>query len=142
MFKRIGWFVGGAAAGAVGATAAKRKVVKVAKDLPPVRAVNNAVDTVRSAGERVADAVHSGREAMRAKEYELRARRDGREIAEVEVIDGRIVATSEVKPGQVIVIREFDGGGPSSTTTRARSLRRRSANRPRRGRRTQGAGGR
>lgn len=124
MFKRIGWFVGGAAAGAVGATAAKRKVVKVAKDLPPVRAANQVVGTVRSAGDRVSAAVNAGRDAMRAKESELRARREGREVAPIEVIDGRIVATGEVKPGQVIVIREVDEA-PSRSAAGHRSSRHR-----------------
>ncbi len=106
MVKRLSWFVGGAAAGVVGATAAKRKVKKTAAQLPPVRMARQAAATVRSAGERVSGAVRDGRAAMHATEARLRARRNGDEVAPIDVVDGRIVATGDVRAGQVIVLRE------------------------------------
>ena len=106
MLKRLSWFVGGAAAGIAGATVAKRKVVKTATQLPPVKAVKRVVSSVHDAGDRVAGAARDGRAAMRETEARLRAKRNGEEVAPIEVIDGRIVATGEVKPGQVIVLRE------------------------------------
>lgn len=108
MMKRLTWFVGGAAVGAIGAGAAKRKVKSVAVELTPVRVAHRATVRVRDRGRDLADAVREGRLAMRAKEVELRARMDGTaedlglddEVAAV-LVDGR-----EVAPGQVIVLRQ------------------------------------
>ncbi len=126
MLKRVTWFLGGAAAGAAGATAAKRKVARTAAQLPPVRAARRVATTVRSASDRVASAVRDGRQAMHETEVRLRAKRDGEEVAPIEVIDGRIVATGEIKPGQVIVLRDVrderlrNGDGKSATPRRRR----------------------
>jgi hypothetical protein len=107
--KRVTWFIGGMAAGAVGITAGKRKVKSVASELTPVRVAKRATGSVRDRGERVVEAVREGRRAMVAKEHELRARLDGRlttvadEIDDVEtlLVDGR-----PVEAGQVIVLRQ------------------------------------
>lgn len=109
MIKRATWFIGGVAAGAVGAGAAKRKVKSVANELAPVQVARRATGSVRDRGQRVADAVREGRRAMVSKERELRARLDGRittladEIDDVEtvLVDGR-----PVEAGQVIVLRQ------------------------------------
>jgi hypothetical protein len=109
MMKRLTWFVGGVAAGAVGAGAAKRKVKSVANDLAPVQVARRATGSVRDRGQRVVEAVREGRRAMVAKEREMRARLDGRvttladEIDDVEtvLVDGR-----PVEAGQVIVLRQ------------------------------------
>jgi hypothetical protein len=109
MMKRVTWFVGGVAAGAVGVTAAKRKVKSVANELTPVRVVKRASGSVRDRGSRMAEAVREGRRAMVAKERELRARLDGRvttladEIDDVETV---LVDGVPVEAGQVIVLRQ------------------------------------
>lgn len=107
--KRVTWFVGGVAAGALGVGAAKRKVKSVASDLAPVQAAKRATGSLRDRGHHVAESVREGRRAMKAKELELRARFDGRsstladELDDVEtvLVDGR-----PVEPGQVIVLRQ------------------------------------
>ena len=73
MIKRFTWFIGGAVAGITGAAFAKRKAKAVAADLAPVQ-------VARRAGERVRSAIDEGKRAMRAKEAELRARREGRAL--------------------------------------------------------------
>jgi hypothetical protein len=102
MIKRLTWFVSGAVAGVAGAGFAKRKVKKAAMNWAPKNVVHGVTGRVR-------DAIGEGRDAMRAKEAELRARLDGRvttladdldEGDEVQV-DGRPVA-----PGQVIVLKQ------------------------------------
>jgi hypothetical protein len=115
MIKRLTWFVGGAVAGATAASAAKRKVKKTAAQLAPATVAKTAVQRVR-------DAVEDGRHAMRAKEAELKARRDGRAstladelgAGDTVYVDGRPVA-----PGQVIVLREVDDLAERRTRRRA-----------------------
>jgi hypothetical protein len=106
MFKRVTWFVTGTVAGVAGATAAKKSVKRKAATLPPVKVAKQAISSVQSAKERVTEAARDGRDAMRQTEARLKAKRNGDEIAPVEVIDGRIVATGDIKPGQVIVLKE------------------------------------
>jgi hypothetical protein len=110
MMKRVTWFVGGVAAGAVGMTAAKKKVTKVANDLAPVQVAKRATGNVRSGGQRVADAVREGRQAMKVKELELRARLDGRGPTtladELDDVDTVLVDGRPVQAGQVIVLRQ------------------------------------
>ena len=112
MMKRITWFVGGVAAGAIGAGRAKRKVRSVASELAPVQVARRATDKVRQRGHDVAEAVREGRRAMRVKELELRARVDGRASTladELDGIDGDtavLVDGQPVEPGQVIVLRQ------------------------------------
>ena len=122
MMKRITWFVGGVAAGAVGAGAAKRKVKSVANELAPVQVAKRATGSVRDRGQRIAEAAREGRRAMVAKERELRARLDGRittvadEIDDVEtvLVDGR-----PVEAGQVIVLRQVRDDPNRSSKRRA-----------------------
>lgn len=102
MIKRLTWFVGGAVAGVAGAGIAKRKVKKAAAHLTPQHVVHGVTGRVR-------DAITEGRNAMRAKETELRALLDGRvtpladdlEEGDEVLVDGR-----PVEPGQVIVLKQ------------------------------------
>lgn len=100
--KRLTWFLGGAAAGIIGAGAAKKKVKAAAVELAPV-------NMARKARARVTDAWNEGRRAMRSKEAELKARLDGRagSLAE-DLADGDEVLVDglPVEPGQVIVLRQ------------------------------------
>lgn len=112
MIKRVTWFVGGMAAGAVGAGVAKRKVKEVAHELSPVQVAKRATGSMRERRQRVADAMREGRAAMRARERELKARLDGRvssladELDDVETVDTVLVEGRPVEPGQVIVLRQ------------------------------------
>lgn len=107
--KRLTWFLGGVAAGAAGTTYARHKVRAKAAELAPAQLASRAGDRARDTGRRVSDALREGREAMRAKEAELRARLDGRAVPldaalgedDVVHVDGR-----PVEPGQVIVLRQ------------------------------------
>jgi len=102
--KRLVWFVGGAVAGIAGASAAKKKVKAATADMQAAR-------VVRRVTERVRDAVAEGRRAMRSKEAELSARRDGRletladdlDAGDLVIVDGK-----PIEPGQVIVVRQVD----------------------------------
>ena len=128
MMKRLTWFVGGVAAGAIGAGRAKRKVKSVASDLAPVQIARRATDRVRQRGHDVADAVREGRRAMRMKELELRARVDGSITTLADELDedaAVIVDGRPVEPGQVIVLRQVrprnsDAGGTSQRSARPR----------------------
>ncbi len=109
MIKRLTWFVGGLAAGAVGAGAAKRKVKSVASELAPVQVAKRTTDRVRRRGHDVAEAMREGRQAMRAKEVELRARLDSRATTlaeELDTGDAVFIDGQPVEPGQVIVLRQ------------------------------------
>ena len=107
MLKRVTWFVGGAVAGVAGAGYAKRKVKETASQLAPANVARAAVAKVRHRGADVADAVRDGREAMRTKEAELRARLNGSaeivdalEPEDLVMVDGR-----RVEPSKVVVLR-------------------------------------
>ena len=78
MIPRTAWFVGGVAAGAVGAGYAKRKIGATARKLAPANVARGAAGSVHGAGKRVAGAVREGRQAAQVRERELRAQRDGR----------------------------------------------------------------
>jgi hypothetical protein len=107
--KRLLWFLGGAAAGAAGVGAAKRKVRTVANELAPVQVARRAGESVLERGRRVSDAIREGRDAMSAKERELRAKLDGRVTSladEVDDIDTVLVDGRPVEPGQVIVLKQ------------------------------------
>jgi len=102
MMKRVTWFVGGAVAGVAGASIAKRKVKQAATHLAP----RNVVDGVRG---RFRDAVVEGRTAMRAKEVEMRARRDGRVTSLADGLDEGdevLVDGWPIEPGQIIVLKQ------------------------------------
>jgi hypothetical protein len=109
MIKRLTWFVGGVAAGAAGAGYAKRKVRRTASQLAPTRVAKNAAGRVRSTVGHAADAVREGRTAMRAKQAELTARRDGRAASLAEVLgpdDEVQVDGVPVDAAQVVVLRD------------------------------------
>ena len=102
MMKRFTWFLGGAAAGIAGASVAKRKVKAAAAELTPANVLKKATGRVR-------EAVREGKRAMRTKEAELRARRDGRTGTLADDLlagDTVLVDGQPVEPGQVIVLRQ------------------------------------
>jgi hypothetical protein len=107
MMRRLTWFAAGAAAGAAGSHYAARKVKRAAQQLAPTNLARATARRIRIRGVVVADAVREGREAMRAKEAELRARRDGHAVVSVE-------------PGQVIVLQDVRAasGGENRPTRR------------------------
>lgn len=108
--KRVTWFVSGVAAGAAGASYAKRKVRQTAAQLAPANVARSAASKVRDQGRHVVDAMREGRAAMHAREDELKARRDAR----VEPLDSRLDADEQVlvdgRPvdaGRVIVLKQW-----------------------------------
>lgn len=127
MIKRVTWFVGGVAAGAVGVGAAKKKAKAVANDLAPVQIARRATGQVTERGHRVADAVREGKRAMRAKEMELRARFDGRAtnlVDELTDVDTVLVDGRPVEAGQVIVLRQVRDA-KNDAASRPKRLKRR-----------------
>ena len=70
MLTRLSWFIAGTAVGLGGSVWARRKVRRTAAKLAPLNIASTAFDAMR-------EAVREGRDAMRAKEVELRAVRDG-----------------------------------------------------------------
>ena len=107
--RRITWFVAGATAGAAGASYATRKVKRTAQNLAPVNVARGAADRARLGTKQIVDAVRDGRAAMRAKEDELKARRDAR----LEPVDSRLepgeqllVDGHPVESGRVIVLKQ------------------------------------
>jgi hypothetical protein len=125
MIKRLTWFVGGAVAGVAGAGYAKRKVKETASHLAPANVARTAVAKVRERTHDVVDAVRDGREAMHAKEAELRARLEGSSTTladELDPDDRVLVDGRPVEPGQVIVLRQVrdDHTGPRRASRRNR----------------------
>lgn len=111
MIKRVTWFLGGVATGAVGVGAAKRKLRSAAAEITPAQVARKATGSARRRVSDVSEAVREGRRAMRAKELELRARLEGRvtnlaDELEDDSIDSIIVDGKAVEPGQVIVLRQ------------------------------------
>ena len=106
MLKRVSWFVSGAIAGIAGAGFAKRKVKQTAAQLTPTNIAKTAAAKVREKGHDVADAVRDGRDAMRAKESELRAKLagDDRRADELDGVDALAGDPRVVATGRVIVI--------------------------------------
>jgi hypothetical protein len=130
MIKRLTWFVGGAIAGAAGTGYAKRKVRAAAAQLAPSNVARTAADRARDRAHDLTEAVKEGRLAMRSKERELRARRDGAtagpralEAAAVELVDADGNAVALAEPGRVIVLREVQD--PTPPTASGRAARRR-----------------
>jgi hypothetical protein len=106
--KRVTWFIGGVATGAAGAGYARRTFKRTATQLAPSNLARSALRRVKQKGHDVGDAVREGRDAMRARERELRASRDGR----VETLDDQLgpddqllVDGQPVDTGRVIVLR-------------------------------------
>jgi len=137
MLKRLTWFTTGAIAGVAGAGFAKRKVKQTAAQLAPSNIAKVAAAKVREKGHDVADAVRDGRDAMRAKEAELRAKLDS-DDARAEGIDGTegldgadvLAGDPRLAPGRVIVIEQTDADEHSDER---RGPRRHSRRRPPRG---------
>jgi hypothetical protein len=109
MMKRVTWFVGGMAAGAAGAGYAKRKVKHTAAQLAPANLARGAVDRVKAQAHSIAGAVREGRDAMHAREDELKARRDARVATldeHLEPGDQLLVDGRPVESGRVIVLKQ------------------------------------
>ncbi len=109
MMKRVTWFVGGVAAGATGASYAKKKVKEKASQISAVGVARSAASRARQTAGHVVDAVKDGRSAMRQREDELKARRDGRLTSldeHVSASDQVFVDGVPVESGRVIVMRQ------------------------------------
>lgn len=107
--RRVTWFVTGAAAGAAGVGYATKKVKRTAQNLAPVNVAKGAASRAKLGSRHLIDAVRDGRAAMRAKEDELKARRDAR----LEPVDDRLepgeqllVDGQPVESGRVIVLKQ------------------------------------
>lgn len=74
MFKRVTWFVTGAAAGVGGSLYAKRRVKAAVDKLAPEHIQEAAKARARAFGSHVSEAVREGRAAMHEREAELRGR--------------------------------------------------------------------
>ncbi len=108
MMKRLTWFVGGVAAGATGASYAKKKVKQKAAQVSPSGVARSAASRARSTAATVVDALREGRDAMGQHEDELKARRDGRLVSLDEHVapgDQVFVDGVEVESGRVVVMR-------------------------------------
>jgi hypothetical protein len=115
MIKRLTWFLGGAVAGVAGTGIAKRKFKQAATHLTPKNVVHGVTSRVR-------ESVVEGRQAMRAKEAELRARLDGRVLRladDLDVGDEVHVDGIPVEPGQVIVLKQIRDRDPDRRRFRA-----------------------
>lgn len=107
--RRVTWFVSGAVAGAAGVGYAKRKVRATAAQFAPSQVAASAVARARDRLSDLADAVREGRAAMRLKEAELRALRDGSAeplAPDLAPGDQLLVDGRPVEPGRVIVLRQ------------------------------------
>ncbi len=107
--KRLTLFASGVAAGVAGATYAKKKVKQTAAHLAPANVARGAAHRVKSQVGNVVDAVREGRDAMRNKEDELKARRDQRVDTLDEHVgpdDTLLVDGKPVDVGRVIVLRQ------------------------------------
>ncbi len=126
MMKRVTWFVSGAIAGVAGASYTKKKVKATASQLAPAHLAKTAVARVKDKGHDVIDAVRDGRDAMKEREAELRARlgSDGDDgNADEPTIEVIATEAVPVKPGQVIVLqqtRDNEISGPRRTSRRGR----------------------
>jgi hypothetical protein len=117
MIKRVTWFLGGVAAGAAGAGIAKKKVKAAAVEFAPA-------NVARKATHRIRDALHEGRQAMHAKEAELKGRVDGRVRTladDLDEGDAVLVDGVPVAPGQVIVLKQVRDAQAQSGRRRNRA---------------------
>lgn len=112
MPKRVTWFVVGATAGAAGSLYARRKARKAVERMQPTNVAKVAVVKARSSGRTVVDALREGRDAMRAKEAELRDLQEGRPVPNVVVPQGPTIVV--VEGAQILDGDEFRArrGGP------------------------------
>jgi hypothetical protein len=109
MMKRLTWFVTGAAAGVAGAGYATKKVKQTAAQLAPSNVAKSAVGKAKEGSRHLVEAVKEGRDAMRAREDELKLRRD----AKIEPVESRLEAGEQllvdgqpVDSGRVIVLKQ------------------------------------
>ena len=115
MMKRITWFVGGAAAGVVGANYATKKVKQTAAQISPTQVARSLTYRARDKSRDVVDAVREGRLVARHHEDELRAKREGRleSLADhVDPGDQVFVDGVPVESGRVIVMRKKEHRRP------------------------------
>lgn len=116
MIKRFVWFVSGLVTGVMAVVFTGRKVrrrVDKVTNLTPIKVVRDATSSVRNTVSDMGDAVREGRDAMRHKEAELRARVEGRATPldeELEASDAVLVDGEPVEPGRVVVLRQIDPG--------------------------------
>lgn len=84
MFKRITWMGTGVAVGATSAFWAKRKVERTVARYRPGPVAQRAGESARTVGRTVREAASEGRDAMRAREAELRSAVESRGSAPLE----------------------------------------------------------
>lgn len=116
MIRRLVWFVSGVVAGVGSVLFAGRRVKRTVTSLTPVKVANRAAEVTRERARSLGDAWREGREAMRARETELRARRDGRfqtldspsSLAPLAPGDEVLVDGTPVEPARVIVLRQVE----------------------------------
>jgi hypothetical protein len=114
MIKRLIWFVSGVVAGISGVLFAGKRVKRSVTSFTPVKVAQRATQGTRSRLNSVADAFREGRDAMRDKEFEMKAKRDGRvesfdqqgSLRPLQPGDELLVDGQRIEPGRVIVLRE------------------------------------
>ncbi len=114
MIKRMIWFVSGVVAGISGVLYAGKRVKRSVTSFTPIKVAQRATQTTRSRLNSVADAFREGRDAMRDKEFEMKAKRDGRvesfdqqgSLRPLQPGDELLVDGQRIEPGRVIVLRE------------------------------------
>jgi len=114
MIKRLIWFVSGVVAGISGVLFAGKRVKRSVTGFTPVKLAQRATQTTRSRLNSFGDAFREGRDAMRDKEFEMKAKRDGRfdsfdqqgSIRPLQQGDALLVDGERIEPGRVIVLRE------------------------------------
>ena len=114
MIKRLIWFVSGVVAGISGVLFAGKRVKRSVTSFTPIKVAQRATQSTRSGLNSVADAFREGRDAMRDKEFEMKAKRDGRvesldqqgPIRPLQPGDELLIDGKRIEPGRVIVLRE------------------------------------
>ena len=114
MIKRLIWFVSGVVAGISGVLFAGKRVKRSVTSFTPIKVAQRATQSTRSGLNSVADAFREGRDAMRDKEFEMKAKRDGRvesfnqqgSIRPLQPGDELLIDGKRIEPGRVIVLRE------------------------------------
>jgi hypothetical protein len=84
MMKRVTWFVAGAAAGVAGSEYARHKAKRAVDRYKPAAVVRATAEQLRVRSRDLVEALREGRHAMREKEAELLARRDGPQPGELD----------------------------------------------------------
>jgi len=114
MIKRLIWFVSGVVAGISGVLYAGKRVKRSVTSFTPIKVAQRATQSTRSRLSSVGDAFREGRDAMRDKEFEMKAKRDGRvesfdqqgSIRPLQPGDELLIDGKRIEPGRVIVLRE------------------------------------